>query len=456
MKKKSLALLIGASVVLLAGCTTTKTITEIEIQKQTQTRIETHTETRTETHTDVTEEERADQPDTSTSTGTIGETVRIAPESIDVSFYSSTLYVGETKQIEATVRPIQASKTPVEFASSDSSIVSVSADGLLTAVGEGEAVISVTVQGTNIIQQIKVASFNKITENVKTAIGTEIAAMATKQEQKFPNGLSKVLCTRFLDRQRYSYKKKSDYDSGAAGTLIYSSFGVEKYLVDKEAGYFYIGGYDDNIIIEGATKQREYFDWMFKTNESYITRIYHIAGSSKTYLTVDTSSYIGQETFRAVEDILDCIFRSGKELAKNPIDWALSTSALTTRFEQYSSLIVSAGKMNNGELVNYVLQQNDYHYTEAAVDESDDEIPAGTAITQDYFERLTWKDGYVYSYEVGINSRYTTNNLITGASEYIVENLTISFDIRVNDDVHYEEPNKDDYTEVADIYDLQS
>lgn len=454
MKKTNLALLIGASVVLLTGCTTTKTITEIEIQTQTQTRIDTHTETRTETHTEVSEEERADQPDTSTITGSIGESVRIAPEGVDVNLLSSTLYVGETKQINATVRPIQASKTPVEFSSSNPSVVKVNEAGLMTAVGEGEAVISVTVQGTNIIEQIKVASFNKITSDIKTAIGTELAAMKTKQDQNFPNGLSKVMCTRFLDRQRYSFKKKADYDSGAAGTLIYSSFGKESYLVDREAGYFYIGGYDDNIIIEGATRQRENFDWMFKTNDSYITRIYHIAGSSKNYLTVDTSSYIGQDTFRAVEDILDCVFRSGKELAKNPIDWALSTSALTTRFEQHSSLIISAGKMNNGELVNYVLQQNDYHYTEAAVDESDDEIPAGTSITQDYFERLTWKDGYVYSYEVGINSRYTTNNLITGASEYIVEDLNITFDIKVNDDVRYEEPNKDDYTEVADIYDL--
>ena len=447
MKKKNLAILIGASAMLLTACTKVIKVTEIEKQ----TKIETHTETTVE---------ETVQPTGTPTTGTIGETVRIAPEKLEINYNSLTLYVGETTRVGVAVKPIQASATPVSYSSSDESVVTVDANGNITAKGQGEAVVTVTVQGTNISGQIKVASFSKIDSDIKTALSDELAAMKAKQDEKFPNGLSKVECVRYLSTNRQVFKEKKEYIdkdgnlTGNSGTVRYTYSGVERYLVDKEEGFFSVGGYDDTRIIEGATQVRENFDWMFRTNESYITFIFHIAGNSNNYLSVDTSSYIGKDRYTAVEDILNCIFRSGKQLSDNPIDWALSTDALTTRFEKYSSLIASAGKMNNGELVNYVLSQKDYHYTEESVDESDDEIPAGTSVTQNYYERITWKDGYVYSYEVGINEYYTTTNLITGASEFIVEDRLITFDIKVNDDVVYEIPNKDNYTEVADIYDL--
>ena len=425
MKKLNLALLVSASAMLLAGCT------KVEQQKYI---VETVTMG-------------------NTTTGQIGETVRIAPEAIELDVLSATLFIGDELEVGTKVRPLQASSTPVEFTSDDATIASVNANGKITAKKAGETYINAKVQGTDIEKRVKIIVLEKVSKNVVTTLQNDIDAMKAKQDELYPNGLNAVRCGRFIHSNRYSYANQSTYNAGGAGKLVYASNSYEEYVYNHADGYFAIGGYDQNVMIEGANESREEFEWIFRTNESYITYIYHTAGNSKTYLSVDTSSYIGKERFEAIKDILDCIFRSGKELASNPEEWALETRALTS-FADNSRYVIAGGSHNDGQVVNYVLQQLDYGYTEASVDESDDEIPAGTAVRQDYTQSITWKEGTVATFSVDIVYRYTTNNLITGVSEYIVDARTITFDFQINDEVQYEIPNNKDYSEVGDIYDL--
>ena len=65
-------------------------------------------------------------------------------ESVSVASASVTLSIGEQVTLAVTVSPEKATEKGVTFASSDESIVTVSADGKLTAVAVGNATITVT------------------------------------------------------------------------------------------------------------------------------------------------------------------------------------------------------------------------------------------------------------------------------------------------------------------------
>ncbi len=71
----------------------------------------------------------------------------IAVSSVVVTPPSLELTIGEKSQLSASVLPKNASDSRITWASSKPSVASVSADGLITALGEGNATISATAGG---------------------------------------------------------------------------------------------------------------------------------------------------------------------------------------------------------------------------------------------------------------------------------------------------------------------
>ena len=67
-----------------------------------------------------------------------------AVESVSLDREKLSMRVGETYQLEATVRPRTAENKDVTWESDDEDVVEVSPSGELTAVGEGEAQVTVT------------------------------------------------------------------------------------------------------------------------------------------------------------------------------------------------------------------------------------------------------------------------------------------------------------------------
>lgn len=62
---------------------------------------------------------------------------------ITVSPKTNNLEVGATRQLNATVEPAEAPQE-IEWKSDDESVATVSEDGLVTAIGEGQVTITVT------------------------------------------------------------------------------------------------------------------------------------------------------------------------------------------------------------------------------------------------------------------------------------------------------------------------
>ncbi|ULQ60774.1 Ig-like domain-containing protein [Brucepastera parasyntrophica] len=65
-------------------------------------------------------------------------------KSVGLNSTNQTLYVGQSFQLEATIMPTNAPNQNVSWQSNDDTVVTVDEDGLMTAIKEGSAVITVT------------------------------------------------------------------------------------------------------------------------------------------------------------------------------------------------------------------------------------------------------------------------------------------------------------------------
>ena len=75
------------------------------------------------------------------------KTLPIDVESVSVSPKNNNLEIGDTRQLNVTIEPSNATNQDVAFTSDNEAIATVDANGLVTAIAEGTATITVTVDG---------------------------------------------------------------------------------------------------------------------------------------------------------------------------------------------------------------------------------------------------------------------------------------------------------------------
>ncbi|HEX8530838.1 MAG TPA: PA14 domain-containing protein, partial [Cytophagales bacterium] len=78
--------------------------------------------------------------------GSVGTPAAVAVTGVSVSPASASVPVGDTRQLAATVSPANATNQNVSWSSSNPSVATVNAAGLVTAVASGSATITVTTQ----------------------------------------------------------------------------------------------------------------------------------------------------------------------------------------------------------------------------------------------------------------------------------------------------------------------
>ena len=84
----------------------------------------------------------------------------IAVENVTLDKTSASLEVGETEQLTATVKPADAANKSVRWKSNDENVVSVDANGKLTAISSGMATVTVTTEEGNFTALCKVTVTN--------------------------------------------------------------------------------------------------------------------------------------------------------------------------------------------------------------------------------------------------------------------------------------------------------
>ncbi len=139
---------------------------------------------------------------------------------VSVSPTSATLSVGGTKQLTATVSPSNATNKAVIWTSSSNSVATVNADGLVTAVGEGEAVITVTTVDGNktAICSIVVNPPNEqelIVKNIRILYDSSVTLSTTELTSSFYNAVS-AFETEYNIRFDLQYTSPSTLLNGAS------------------------------------------------------------------------------------------------------------------------------------------------------------------------------------------------------------------------------------------------
>ena len=103
--------------------------------------------------------------------------------SIALNQTTTTLKASETITLIATILPENATDKSVEWSSSDESVATIDANGLVTAIAVGEAIITVTtVDGSNLTASCKVSVVPTLAESItldKTEINLEATETAT-------------------------------------------------------------------------------------------------------------------------------------------------------------------------------------------------------------------------------------------------------------------------------------
>lgn len=84
----------------------------------------------------------------------------VAVENVTLDKTSASLEVGETEQLTATVKPADAANKSVRWKSNDENVVSVDANGKLTAISSGMATVTVTTEEGNFTALCKVTVTN--------------------------------------------------------------------------------------------------------------------------------------------------------------------------------------------------------------------------------------------------------------------------------------------------------
>lgn len=124
---------------------------------------------------------------------------------ISLNTYEATLLIGETVQIDVTVSPSDA-KYELEWTTSDSAVATVE-NGLVSAIGSGNAEISVTVKGTKISDKCAVSVAEEFHDYVKDG-GVKLSLDFTDKDF-FKDGIEQVELQTPIDGDTAHFKTKS-------------------------------------------------------------------------------------------------------------------------------------------------------------------------------------------------------------------------------------------------------
>lgn len=125
--------------------------------------------------------------------------------SISLNTYEATLLIGETVQIDVTVSPSDA-KYELEWTTSDSAVATVE-NGLVSAIGSGDAEISVTVKGTKISDKCAVSVAEEFHDYVKD--GSVKLSLDFTDKDFFKDGIEQVELQTPIDGDTAHFKTKS-------------------------------------------------------------------------------------------------------------------------------------------------------------------------------------------------------------------------------------------------------
>ena len=213
-------------------------------------------------------------------------------------FYN--LSVGESTSISVESFPTSYALNQLEFESKDSSIVSVDAEGKLTANKKGVANVEVRSKDGSYSNLVRVAvSELSSKDGCKDALDALDAVYSAEDYKPAKRTI------------RYEYSKEMYYCEGVAD---HGMEGFEVLAYDSDEGYLYIEGPTLYHKTPYGTPELADGTWiMYPINSGLFTRLIHITPTSKNYFDINTAAYKGN--YDAItRDIVNFFFVSGEKI----------------------------------------------------------------------------------------------------------------------------------------------
>ena len=366
-----------------------------------------------------------------------------------------SVFVGETMEVKGNPQ-FKYSGDNLNYVSNDPSIATVDANGVVKGISRGKTSIVISDKDN---PQFNVELDVIVNEEFADQASAEARNAAIKTKAR-SEGRKSLVDKNMIVRNIYRYEE-SDVNK-ENGSLYYSEFLDQRITLDKDNAYFRLVENDAERKAEKGAMEFSGDDFVIENNEFYDTYLFRASGSTKNYLRVAAQNYkSGNDRMAPVYDVLDNIFTSGKGIFSNTLKygslaWLNSVYNILTGNEEEE-------EEENEELEGDVLETRygfvddesmfitgSTSYTDAF--DQDDENrygnPCYTPYTAYQKMRLTVTDGRVVSYAVDVKQVYSYggyNYEEFYSIDHVYSNVTA-------DDIVI--PNKADYTQVFDLFDL--
>ena len=325
--------------------------------------------------------------------GTVDVTPKIQfkAESISLNGSSYFLYPGETFQLEPTIFPVVAYDAALIYESSDESVVKVGPTGLVTAVSDGTAIVTVRArENASAIASMKFYCMTK-------AKGADYLAKPVQNMQQYQKKNVKAP-TKILSKAYVTYTYYCD-NVMTSQTLINQDIMMDMDMTYNEnpCALFELSAFYQDKRITGAPFMRSSVGYKILTDKDYHSYIFHDNDTVHNWLYVPTEFYLGTETTRglAVYSIIDSLLVSGSDAVKDRIEDSLGTDWFGYSSMRQSGAYTSPD--NTEKLYLYLTQ--DVDRTATGLTENNIGIPAETPYNDKGFFKVYFEKGNVKFYE---------------------------------------------------------
>lgn len=358
---------------------------------------------------------------------------KVTPTSIRLDKGSAAIYVGETFQLKARVKPLFAYDAEIEYVSANPEIATVDENGLITGVAEGETTVTVSAKADSNVKQV-----------VPVYIAKEAKGAAFTQSINAMKAIQESSCSRpskIYSMMDYNYYLEVD------GKLKESTLFHRDIIASEPDGYFSMAttGQSTNTF-DGITEYINYRYQILTSGENYRSFLFYEGDFSKNVLFVNTAFAADEEgitPYEVCNRILDGLFSTARDIGENVFKYSLNTRYLkATNF-----LGGNVGTIGNTVLIGNSVE--DGNFTIGNDQESSFEIPAGTKFDAHDVDSFVWKNGYCKRYGILYDWTYTLDD---GKLYHNVTDLV--YTLYLNEEVTVELPNVSDYHVVEHLYDL--
>ena len=342
--------------------------------------------------------------------------------------HALALFTGETFELSIRTLPKTPEAPVLRYRTGNAKVATIQ-DGVITAKGPGICKVYIENSDRSVSEAIEIYVNNAdMKATAANKLGKKMAA--AQKEMQTPDII-------YVNEIYDQYLSKN-------GVVQKTNYFDQDMIVSKENAYLYLYSHDYETHCEGGGIEETTSAWYMYTTASYDTYLFHVDGKLKTYMVVDTTSFIGKARYLALYDVLENLFVSGKAIVANQYEDFVGGDMLNSG----PGSATKAGSLGDGNL-SFSISDSYDNQTVKADEEEDYEVPAGTVYTLDIDNTYAFNDYLCAVKDINQGMIYKL-----GGDDYIdFVHVTYHYQTATSEDLIYP-----DYTQgwekVDSVYDL--